>query len=99
MIETFLGIIVAVVIIILSVSLSAYFTTKLFAAGILIAIAFIYVGFSLKNNEPGSIVLECVIALGFYFLSIYGCVKNTYWIAVGIMLHGIWDICHHNGFS
>jgi hypothetical protein len=98
MIETISGIIVAVVIIILSQVLSKFFTTKLIAATILVAIAFIYVGFSLKDNPVSSIILEVGVALIFYFAAIIGYTRNDLLIAYGIMLHGVWDIFHHKGF-
>ena len=98
MIETISGIVVAVVIIILYRMLSKYFTAKLFAASILVAIAFIYVGFSLKDNPVSFIILEIGFALVLYFMAIIGYTRNSLLIAYGIVLHGLWDIFHHNGF-
>ena len=97
MIETIIGIITAVIIILLSQVLSKYFTVKLFAATILVAIAFIYVGFSLKGNPTNLVILEVGVALVFYFMAIIGYRKNTLLVACGILLHGIWDILHHKG--
>ena len=97
MIETIAGIIVAVLIIVLSEILSKYFPKKLIAATILVAIAFIYVGFSLKTNMVGFIILEVSVALFFYFLALTGYTRNESLIAYGIMLHGLWDIIHHQG--
>lgn len=97
MTETISGIIAAVVIIILVQLLSKYFTVKLFAATTLVAIAFIYVGFSLKDNPVNAVILECVFALALYFLALIGYQKNNLLLAYGIVLHGIWDIIHHNG--
>lgn len=98
MVETILGIVVAVVIIILTRMLSKYFTAELFAATILVAIAFIYVGFSLKDNPVSLIIVEIGFALFLYFLAIIGYTRNSLLIAYGIILHGLWDIFHHNGF-
>ena len=98
MIETISGIVAAAVIIILSQMLSKYFTTKLIASTILVAIAFIYVGFSLKSNPVSLIVLEVLVALIFYFLAIIGYTRNNFLIGYGIILHGVWDIFHHKGF-
>ena len=98
MIETISGIVVAVVIIILSQMLSKHFTAKLIATTILVAIVFIYVGFSLKDNPVSLIVLEIMVALVFYFLAIIGYTRNNLLIAYGIILHGVWDIFHHKGF-
>ncbi len=97
MIETISGIIAAIVIIVLSQLLSRYFTIKLFAATNLVAIAFIYIGFSLSNNPVRLIVLESVVALAFYFIALMGYARNNKLIGYGIILHGIWDILHHKG--
>jgi len=98
MIETISGIVTAVAVIIISRVLSKYFPAKLFAATILVAIAFIYVGFSLKDNPISLIVLEVVVALLLYFLAIIGYTRSSFALAYGIIFHGVWDICHHNNF-
>jgi hypothetical protein len=98
MIEAISGLVTAVMIIIISRLLSKYFTVRLFAATNLVAIAFIYVGFSLKNDQASLIIQETIIALIFYFLAIIGYTRNSVLIAYGIVLHGVWDIFHHNGF-
>jgi len=96
MIESISGIVTAILIIIISKQLSKYFTIKLFAATILVSIAFIYVGFSLKENTNSSIILEVAIALFFYFLALIGYTHNTLLLAFGIMLHGVWDAFHYD---
>jgi hypothetical protein len=98
MIETISGIITAVVLIVVYRILSKYFTAKLLAATTLVAIAFIYVGFSLKDNPVSLLVLEVAIALLLYFVAIIGYIRNGVAIAYGIIFHGVWDICHHHGF-
>ena len=98
MIEIISGVITALGIIILSQWLSKYFTYKLIAATLLVAIAFIYVGFSLKNNPVSLIILEVGLALILYMLAIIGYTRNNSLIAYGIIFHGIWDIIHHNGY-
>lgn len=98
MIEAISGVVTSVIIIILSQLLSKIFSTKLIATTILVAIAFIYVGFSLKGNPVSTIVLETVIALFFYFVAIIGYTKKNVLIAYGIILHGVWDIFHHKSF-
>jgi hypothetical protein len=97
MIEALSGVITSIIIIILTRALSAFFSTRLIATTILVAIAFIYVGFSLQTNLISSIVLETSVALFFYFLALTGCMKNSLLIAYGIMLHGVWDVLHHKG--
>ncbi len=95
MLETIIGIIVAVGIIGITRWCAAYFSPALVCATMLTAIAFIYVGFSLKNNPAGSVVLECLVALSFYFLALVGYTQNNKLLAVGVLLHGLWDIIHH----
>lgn len=88
----------AVAIIFISIYLQKYISIRLFAATILIAIAFIYVGFSLKGNPVHLIALEVTVALIFYFLAVIGYSRNKALIAFGIILHGVWDIFHHGSF-
>src|SRR6185295_8042441 len=92
MAETISGIVAAAAIIILAQVLFRFFTIKLFATTVLVAIAFIYVGFSLKGNPVSSIILESGIAILLFFLAIIGYTGNNSLIAYGIIFHGIWDI-------
>jgi hypothetical protein len=96
MIQILSAITTALIVIIFTVLLSKHFSAKLVAATILCSIAFIYVGFSLKGNTIGLVVLEVLIAVVFYLIAVIGYSKNNYLIAYGIVLHGIWDILHHN---
>jgi uncharacterized protein DUF6010 len=98
MIETISAIVIGVATIILTRILSRYFPVKLMAATILVAIAFIYVGYSLQDNPVSLTILEITVSLLFYFAALIGYMRNGYAIAYGIILHGLWDICHHNGF-
>ena len=98
MIETFAGILVAVVLIIITLILNKYFTTRLLSATILVAIAFIYVGFALKDNTVPYIILEIVVAVLFYFIALVGYLRNSSLVAFGIIAHGVWDILHHNAW-
>lgn len=97
MIEAISGMVTATIIIILSRALRSFFSTRLIATTVLVAIAFIYVGFSLQTNLISSIVLETGVALFFYFLALTGYMKNSLLIAYGILLHGVWDVLHHKG--
>ena len=95
MIQIISGIATALIVIIITPLLSKHISARLIAATILCSIAFIYVGFSLKDNTAGSIVLEVSVALVLYFVAAIGYSKNNGLIALGIVLHGIWDILHH----
>ncbi|HLA58022.1 MAG TPA: DUF6010 family protein [Puia sp.] len=95
MIEILSAVGCSLVIIILARVLSKVFTTKLFAAAILVAIAFIYVGFSLKDNPISLIVLEIAAASVFFFTALIGYKSNPFLIAYGTIGHGVWDFLHH----
>lgn len=97
MIEIISGFVAAIVIIILYQILSKYFSMNLLATTTLVAIAFIYVGFSLKDNPVSLVILEIAMALILFFVSIIGFKRNNSLIAYGIIFHGIWDIFHHKG--
>ena len=95
MTELLSAIATALIIILTTWMLSKKITAPLIATSILCSIAFIYVGFSLKENTVNAIVLEVLIALIFFFIAVIGFVRNHSLIAYGIILHGVWDIFHH----
>jgi hypothetical protein len=96
MMAVFLGFLTAFGIILLTFLLVKYFSTKLMAATILCAIAFIYVGFSMQGNTVNYIILVVLVALLFYFLAILGYTKYPSLIGYGTLLHGVWDFFHHH---
>jgi len=98
MIEMISGLVVAAGLIFLTVVLNKYFTTRLIAAAILTAIGFIYVGFALKDNTIPFIILEVSMAIVFFFITIIGFTYKSSLLGYGIILHGVWDIFHHNGW-
>lgn len=93
--ELFWGIVAALPIFFLAPLFKKYFSVKLLAATILIAIAFIYVGFALKEDSVCDIIIEVIAALVFYFIAVIGYTKKPQLIAFGILLHGLWDLTHH----
>ena len=96
MIPTLFAIGISFTVILITILLSKQFQSKLIGATALCAIAFIYVGFSLQGNPVNLIVMEILIAVVFYFIAIIGYIKNSYIIAFGILLHGVWDILHQD---
>lgn len=97
MIELITGIATSVLLILCTNVLSKYVPIKIVGGTILCSIAFIYVGFALTDNRTINIIFEVGVALAFYFMAIVGYAKNSYLIAYGIVLHGLWDFFHHNG--
>ena len=97
--EIFWGAVSALSVMFLVPLLKKYFSPQLLAASFLVAMAFIYVGFSLKTASVYDIALETAVAIVFFFIALIGYMKNHKLIAVGILLHGIWDTIHHLGFQ
>jgi len=95
LLELLWGLATALPLIFLTPLLRKYFPMKLLAATILVAIAFIYVGFSLKENILSDIIIEVTAALVFFFIAIVGYTRHSKLIALGILLHGLWDLIHH----
>jgi hypothetical protein len=95
MIPILSGLATACIIMIANIFLFKHVSAKLVASTILCSIAFIYVGFSLLGNTPHSAIIEIMSALVFYCISIAGYSKNDMLIAYGILLHGTWDVLHH----
>ena len=65
---------------------------RLLGAFTLGGIAFIYVGFA-WTDLPSLIITVFAVAL-FLALSYLGYKKNFYFIIIGLMLHGLWDILY-----
>jgi hypothetical protein len=64
--------------------------------GIMLAmIAGVYIGFAISDGRRDKLILEVVIALGFCMLVLIGMWKWPVLIAVGYLLHAVWDLAHH----
>ena len=64
--------------------------------GILLAmIAGVYIGFAINDGRRDKLILEVVVALGFCMLVLIGMWKWPILIAVGYLLHAVWDLLHH----
>lgn len=96
MIETLSAVATALATILITVLFKKHIAAPLIAAALLCSIAFIYVGFSLKDNTASSIILEVLVAVTFFCMAIFGYAKHHSLIAYGIVLHGVWDIAHHS---
>jgi len=60
---------------------------------ILSGIGFIYVGFTWSDTK--ALIINCVQAVFFLFIALYGIKKSSYILAAGYFLHGIWDLVYH----
>lgn len=58
-------------------------------------IAGVYLGFSVLDGRPRTIVMEATVLIMFFALAILG-LKFSLWIlAFGYFAHGVWDCLHH----
>lgn len=62
---------------------------NLYASMNLVAIPFIYIGFSV---HPQSLALTAPAALFFVLLAYFGYKKNYLFTVAGLALHGLWDV-------
>ncbi len=62
---------------------------------VLIVIALLYVVFGIIDGKIGAIVFESLFAAIFIGIAVVGFKKNLLIAAVGIFLHGIFDILHN----
>jgi hypothetical protein len=60
---------------------------------ILTGIGFLYVGFTWSNVQ--ALVVNCLQAIFFLFLSYFGIKKSMLFLVAGYFLHGTWDIIYH----
>ena len=68
-----------------------------FHAVSLAVIAAIYVGFAFGDGRLWIVVVELAVATGFVALALVGLWQAPALIAVGLVLHGIWDLAHRPG--
>jgi hypothetical protein len=60
----------------------------------LAAIGAIYIGFAFSDGRPWIVILEGTVATGFLVLALLGLWVAPAWVAVGLILHGLWDLGH-----
>lgn len=58
----------------------------------LAAIGFLYVGYTWTDIP--TVIITSIQAIIFLFIAYYGLAKNTYILAAGYFLHGLWDIVY-----
>lgn len=55
----------------------------------------VYFGFAVKSGEPKDLATEGGFILLGLATVVLGLEQSHYWLAVGLLLHGIWDLLHH----
>jgi len=62
---------------------------------LLTVIASIYVGFALNDGRPRQVFVEVAAASVFILFAVAGLWFNPYLWPVGLVLHALWDLFHH----
>ncbi len=57
----------------------------------------IYMGFAFLDGRVSIVILELTVATGFIVLALLGLWVGHIFIAVGLVLHGVWDLVHRPG--
>ncbi|MGE5443753.1 MAG: DUF6010 family protein [Ignavibacteriales bacterium] len=65
-----------------------------FHSVILAMIGAIYMGFAFLDGRVSIVILELSLATGFIVLALLGLWLAPVFIAVGLILHGFWDLAH-----
>ena len=60
-------------------------------------IAAIYMGFAFSDGRPSIVILELSVATVFIVFALLGVWASSLFIAVGLVLHGLWDLTHRPG--
>ncbi len=64
-------------------------------SNLLTLIAAIYVGFSISSRGELSLARQSLGAGVFFVLALFGLWFDWWWLAVGLVAHGGWDLAHH----
>ena len=60
----------------------------------LAVIGAIYVGFAFSDGRLAIMILELTVGTGFLVLALLGLWQAPMFIAIGLALHGVWDLLH-----
>ena len=54
-----------------------------------------YAGAALSDGRPGWLSLEVAVSVLVFACAVLGLWQASRWLAVGYVIHGLWDLCHH----
>jgi len=63
---------------------------------LLVLIGSVYYGFALLSNHKKAIIIEVLVASIFVLMGIFGLWFSPWILIAGLLLHGVWDLAHHN---
>lgn len=63
---------------------------------LLVLIASVYYGFALSGHHKKAAIIESIVASCFVLLGLFGLWFSPWILVGGLLLHGVWDLLHHN---
>jgi len=63
---------------------------------LLILIGSVYFGFALLSSHKKAAIIEIFVATAFVLIAIFGLWVSPWFLIIGLLLHGFWDLAHHN---
>ncbi len=57
--------------------------------------ACVYLGAALSDSRVRWISIEFLLSTVFYVFAVLGLIYSPVWVAIGFILHGVWDMLHH----
>ncbi|HYK71608.1 MAG TPA: DUF6010 family protein [Pseudoneobacillus sp.] len=57
--------------------------------------ACVYLGAALSDSRLNIILTETVVSIVIFACAYLGMVYSPFWVALGYLLHGTWDLFHH----
>jgi hypothetical protein len=90
-----LAVILAILTIIPCLLLPQHLTMTLLSL-LLFGIAAVYFGFAVADGRRNALLIESVVVLIYLGVAVSGLLVSAWWLVAGYVLHGIWDLLHHN---
>jgi hypothetical protein len=63
---------------------------------LLFGIAVVYFGFAVADGRAKALLTETLVVSLYFGLATAGLLLSHWWLVVGYVLHGFWDLLHHN---
>lgn len=57
--------------------------------------ACVYLGAALSDSRMNILLIETVVSLIVFACAYLGIVYSPFWVALGYVIHGLWDMAHH----
>ena len=65
-------------------------------SSLMVLIGSVYFGFALKTHNKTASWIETMVAISFVIMGISGLWVSPWILAAALLLHGFWDLIHHN---